>query len=80
MICYGKQTISEEDIKEVVEILKSDFLTTGPKIQEFEKKFAEYVGAKYAIAVSSGTAGLHLACLAAGLKQADELMYQDKKN
>lgn len=74
MIHYGKQTISERDVTEVVKSLKSDFLTTGPKVDEFEKKFAQYVGAEYAVAVSSGTAALHLACLAAGLKQEDEVI------
>ncbi len=74
IIPYGKQTIDEEDIQAVIETLESDFLTTGPKIQEFEKKFAEYVGAKYAVAVSSGTAALHVACLAAGLESGDELI------
>lgn len=73
-IPYGKQFINESDIEAVVEVLRSDFLTTGPKIQEFEKKFASYVNAKYAVAVSSGTAGLHLACLAEGLKAGDELI------
>ncbi|MCX6762611.1 MAG: UDP-4-amino-4,6-dideoxy-N-acetyl-beta-L-altrosamine transaminase [Candidatus Moranbacteria bacterium] len=74
MIPYGRQTIDEEDIKAVVETLESDFLTTGPKIKEFEEKFASYVGAKYAVAVSSGTAALHLACLAADLKHGEELI------
>jgi UDP-4-amino-4,6-dideoxy-N-acetyl-beta-L-altrosamine transaminase len=74
MIPYGRQTIDESDVEAVIETLKSDFLTTGPKILEFEKKIANYVGAKYAVAVSSGTAALHLACLAAGLKKDDELV------
>jgi UDP-4-amino-4,6-dideoxy-N-acetyl-beta-L-altrosamine transaminase len=74
MIPYGRQAIDEEDKKAVTETLESDFLTTGPKIQEFEKKFAKYVGAKYAVAVSSGTAALHVACLSVGLKQRDELI------
>ena len=74
MIPYGKQTIDDEDIQAVVETLKSDWLTTGPKIKEFENKFASYVGAKYAVAVSSGTAALHLACLAVDLKQGEELI------
>jgi UDP-4-amino-4,6-dideoxy-N-acetyl-beta-L-altrosamine transaminase len=74
MITYGRHIIDEEDIKVVVETLKSDFLTTGPKIQEFEKNFANYVDVKYAVAVSSGTAALHLACLAANLKNGDELI------
>ena len=66
MIPYGKQTIDQDDIDAVVDILKSDFLTTGPKIDEFEEKFAEYCGAKYAVAVCNGTAALHLANLAVG--------------
>lgn len=74
MIPYGKQTIDEEDIKEVVATLRSDFLTCGPKVKEFEEKFANYVGAKYAVAVSNGTAALHLACLAANLKKDEELI------
>ena len=67
MIPYGKQTIDQDDIDAVVDILKSDFLTTGPKIDEFEEKFAEYCGAKYAVAVCNGTAALHLANLAVGI-------------
>ncbi len=74
MIPYGKQFLDEEDINVVADVLKSDFLTTGPKINEFENKVAEYTGAKYAVAVSSGTAALHLACLAAGLKKGEELI------
>lgn len=73
-IPYGKQYIDESDIQAVVEVLKGDYLTTGPKIGEFEKKFAEYVGVKYAVAVSSGTAALHLACLAAGFIAGDEVI------
>jgi len=74
MITYGKQTIDEEDIKTVVDALKDDFLTMGPKVREFEEKFAKYVNAKYAVAVSSGTAALHLSCLVADLKKGDELI------
>jgi UDP-4-amino-4,6-dideoxy-N-acetyl-beta-L-altrosamine transaminase len=74
MINYGKQTIDEEDIKAVIEVLKSDFLTSGPKVKEFEEKFAKYVGAKYGVAVSNGTAALHLSCLAAGLQENEELI------
>lgn len=59
MISYGRQTIEEDDIQAVVEVLKSDYLTTGPKVREFEEAFAEYVGAKYAVSLSSGTAALH---------------------
>ncbi|MBU1199377.1 MAG: UDP-4-amino-4,6-dideoxy-N-acetyl-beta-L-altrosamine transaminase [Nanoarchaeota archaeon] len=71
---YGRQSIDEEDIKAVSDVLRSDFLTTGPKVAEFEQKFANYVRSKYAVAVSSGTAALHVACLAAGLKENDELI------
>lgn len=74
IIPYGKQSIDEEDINEVVKVLKTDWLTTGPKVKEFEQKIADYVGAKYGIAVSNGTAALHLACLAAGLKKDEELI------
>ena len=73
-IPYGRQWIEEDDIEAVVEVLKSDFLTTGPKIAEFEKKVAEYTGAKYAVAVSNGTAALHIACLAAGITKGDEVI------
>jgi UDP-4-amino-4,6-dideoxy-N-acetyl-beta-L-altrosamine transaminase len=62
-IPYGKQSINDDDINSVVEALKSDFLTQGPLIEEFENQFANYVGSKYAIAVSNGTAALHMACL-----------------
>ncbi|PIS09212.1 UDP-4-amino-4,6-dideoxy-N-acetyl-beta-L-altrosamine transaminase [Candidatus Beckwithbacteria bacterium CG10_big_fil_rev_8_21_14_0_10_34_10] len=74
MISYAKQFISKEDIKAVVEVLKSDFITCGLKVQEFERRFSRYTGSKYAVAVSSGTAGLHLACLAAELEKGDELI------
>lgn len=62
-IPYGKQTISEDDINSVIEVLKSDFLTTGPKGKEFEEKIASYCDSKYCVAVSNGTAALHLASL-----------------
>ena len=64
MIPYGKQYINEDDIKAVVETLQHDFLTQGPKITEFENAFANYIGCKYAVAVSNGTAALHLCALA----------------
>ena len=67
-IPYGKQSIDENDIESVLRSLKSDWLTQGPKIQEFEKTLADYCGAKYAIAVCNGTAALHLANLALGTK------------
>ncbi len=63
-IPYGRQYIDEEDIKAVVEVLRSDWLTCGPKVQEFESALCEYTGAKYAVAVSSGTAALHIAIAA----------------
>lgn len=71
---YGHQWIDEEDIEDVVKVLKSDWITQGPKIEEFENKVAEYCGARYAVAVSSGTVALHLACLSAGLNNDDELI------
>jgi UDP-4-amino-4,6-dideoxy-N-acetyl-beta-L-altrosamine transaminase len=74
MIPYGKQTIDEEDIKSILEVLNGEFLTTGPKITEFEKKVCDFVGCKYAVVVSSGTAALHLACLVSGLKKDEELI------
>lgn len=74
MIPYGRQIIEEDDIQAVAEVLKSDYLTTGPKIAEFEKSVADYVGAKYAVAVSNGTAALHAACFAAGIKEGDEVI------
>lgn len=67
MIPYGKHYIDEDDIQAVVDVLRSDFLTQGPAVEVFEKAVAEYVGVKYAVAVSSGTAALHLAALAAGV-------------
>lgn len=74
MIPYGKQFIDKEDIDEVIKVLKSDWLTQGPKILEFEKILAKYCGAKYAVAVCNGTAALYLAYLAAGLKKGDEVI------
>lgn len=74
MIPYGRQTIEEDDIQAVIEVLKSDYLTTGPKIAEFEKMVADYVGAKYAVAISNGTAALHAACFAAGIGAGDEVI------
>ncbi len=68
-IPYGRQHITQQDIDWVVETLQSDFLTQGPKIQEFEKAFADYVGAKYAVAITNGTAALHISCLALGVNE-----------
>lgn len=73
-IPYGKQSIDEEDIQAVIEVLQSDYLTTGPKVTEFEQAVAAYVGAEYAVAVSNGTAALHIACLAAGIGAGDEVI------
>jgi UDP-4-amino-4,6-dideoxy-N-acetyl-beta-L-altrosamine transaminase len=73
-IPYGRQNITQEDIDAVVEVLKSDLLTQGPKIAEFENAFAEYIGAKYAVAVSNGTAALHLCTLALGVKNGDKVI------
>lgn len=73
-IPYGKQNITKEDTEAVVEALHSDFLTQGPKIAEFEKKFVDYIGCKYAVAVSNGTAALHLALLAFGIKPGDRII------
>ncbi len=68
-IPYGRQEITEDDIKAVTEALQADFLTQGPRILNFEQEFADYVGADYAVAVSNGTAALHLAVLALGIKE-----------
>lgn len=73
-IPYGRQSIDEKDIEAVVNVLRSDFLTTGPMISEFEKKVADYVGADYAVAIANGTAALHAACFAAGIKEGDEVI------
>lgn len=72
LLPYGRQTVEAEDIEAVVAVLKSDWLTTGPKAGEFEEAVAARVGAKYAVAFSSGTAALHGAAFAAGLKAGDE--------
>lgn len=68
-IPYGRQRILEEDIDAVVDTLKSDFLTQGPKVKEFEENFATYIGSKYAVAVANGTAALHLSVLSLGVKK-----------
>ena len=74
MIPYGRQHIDAEDIKSVVDVLQSDWLTTGPKVGEFERTFADFVGAKYAVAVNSGTAALHAAMYALGISPGDEVI------
>jgi len=73
-IPYASQWIEEDDIEAVVEVLRGDYLTTGPKIKEFEEKLARYTGAKYAVAVSNGTAALHAACFAAQITEGDEVI------
>ena len=74
MIPYGRQSIGEDDIEAVIEVLHSDWLTTGPKVAEFEEIFAQYVNAKHAVAVSSGTAALHAAMYAIGIGPGDEVI------
>lgn len=71
---YGHQYIDEADIQAVVDVLKSDYLTCGPKITELEKRLCEITGAKYAVVVSNGTAALHIACQAAGVTEGDEVI------
>lgn len=73
-IPYGKQNITDEDIRVVVEALQSDFLTQGPKIAEFEEAFAKYVGAEFAVAVANGTAALHLCALALKIKPGQKVI------
>lgn len=73
-IPYGRQYITEEDIRTVVETLQSDFLTQGPKVLEFEKQFAQYVGADYAVAVANGTAALHLSAMALQIQPGDRVI------
>ena len=72
LLPYGRQSVDEADIQAVVEVLRSDWLTTGPKVAEFEEAFAARVGAAHAVSFSSGTAALHGAAFAAGLKSGDE--------
>jgi len=73
-IPYGKQYIDEDDLKAVSDVLKSPYLTTGPKVDEFEKKLCELTGAKYAVAISNGTTALHASCYAAGISKGDEVI------
>lgn len=71
---YGQQWIDNDDIEAVVNVLKSDYLTTGPAVSKFEQEIANYVGAKYAVSFSNGTAALHGACFAAGISIGDEVI------
>ncbi|WP_435262770.1 UDP-4-amino-4,6-dideoxy-N-acetyl-beta-L-altrosamine transaminase [Tenacibaculum sp. nBUS_03] len=73
-IPYGRQNIQQDDIDAVVKTLHADFLTQGPKVKEFEEKFAAYVGSKYALAVNNATSGLHLSVLAMGLKEGERVI------
>lgn len=74
MLPYGRQTVEEDDIAAVVEVLRSDWLTTGPKVEEFERAFASFTGSEFAIAVSNGTAALHCAMAALEIKPGDEVI------
>lgn len=74
MIPYGRQTIEEDDIRAVVEALRSDWLTTGPLVEVFENKFANFVGARHAVAVSNGTAALHASMYALNIQPGDEVI------
>ncbi len=74
MISYGRQTIDEEDIRAVADVLRSDFLTQGPVVEQFESALASYCGAKFAVVVNSGTAALHAAYVAIGILPGDEII------
>jgi UDP-4-amino-4,6-dideoxy-N-acetyl-beta-L-altrosamine transaminase len=74
IIPYGRQHVTEEDVQAVVEVLRSDFWTQGPEVRKFEQKFADYVGADYAVAVTNGTAALHLCSLALNVKPGDKVI------
>ena len=73
-IYYGHQYLDEADYQAVLDVLKSDYLTCGPKIDELEERLCSITGAKYAVAVSNGTAALHVACMAAGVGEGDEVI------
>ena len=71
---YGKQWLDDDDIAAVCEVLRSDYITCGPKVSELERTLEKYTGAEHAVAVSSGTAALHCACMAAGIGSGDEVI------
>lgn len=73
-IYYGRQWVDESDVTAVADVLRSDYITCGPKVDEMERELAAYTGAKYAVAVSNGTAALHCACIAAGIGPGDEVI------
>jgi len=74
MIPYGRQSIDDDDVQAVVEVLKSDYLTTGPVVSEFEQAICEFTGAKYGVAISNGTAALHATMYASGIQAGDEVI------
>ncbi len=74
VIPYGRQSITEEDVTAVAEVLSSTHLTQGPEIEKFELDFAKYVNSKFAVAVSNGTAALHLSVLALDLQKGDNVI------
>lgn len=71
---YTRQQVDDDDVRAVIDVLNSDWLTTGPMVQQFEQRFAQFVEARFAVAVSSGTAALHAACFALGLEAGDEVL------
>ena len=71
MIPYGRQEITQKDVDAVIEVLRSDFLTQGPKVPEFEQALATYCDVQHAVAVNSATSALHVACLSLGLGKGD---------
>ncbi|MDE5747725.1 MAG: DegT/DnrJ/EryC1/StrS aminotransferase family protein, partial [Acetatifactor sp.] len=73
-LSYGRQFIDDEDIQAVIDTLKSDYLTCGPRTTQLEQKLCDITGAKYCVAVSNGTAALHIAALAAGIGPGDEVI------
>ena len=73
-IYYGRQWVEEDDVEAVASVLRSDFITCGPKVEELERSLCEYTGAKYAVAVNSGTSALHCAIMAAGIGPGDEVI------
>ena len=73
-IYYGRQWVDEDDVQAVTKVLRGDFLTCGPKVEEMERNLEKYIGAKHAVAVSNGTAALHCACIAAGVGSGDEVI------
>lgn len=73
-IYYGRQWVDEDDIQSVANVLRSDFITCGPKVGELERRLCEFTGANYAVAVNSGTSALHCACIAAGISSGDEVI------